>query len=243
MGEVGGNYRVQNQDEASSSAAAGLTNHINFPSSTSRFMPSIPENVNDNAHKFSSENGRSRNGNGREFQITQDSWNESPGLKRTRDGDLKSFSKFNGLENEVAILILPLLCFTWILSQILIHVFFLFFKQNGETRKKASGLVSHLSLPKTSAEMAVVENMLQFQQETTIPCQIRAKRGFATHPRSIAERVYKSFTTSWPLYIHCYSFLDYINIRYADSQNRRTRISDNMKKLQDLFPDMDKVKL
>ena len=37
--------------------------------------------------------------------------------------------------------------------------------------------------------MAAVENFLQFQQETTTPCQVRAKRGFATHPRSIAERV------------------------------------------------------
>lgn len=46
-----------------------------------------------------------------------------------------------------------------------------------------------MSLPRTSAEMAVVENYLQFQQETTVPCQVRAKRGFATHPRSIAERV------------------------------------------------------
>lgn len=64
-----------------------------------------------------------------------------------------------------------------------------FFNQNGEARKKSSGLVSHFSLPKTSNEMAAVENFLHFQQETTIPCQVRAKRGFATHPRSIAERV------------------------------------------------------
>lgn len=48
-------------------------------------------------------------------------------------------------------------------------------------------LSHHLSLPKTSAEMAAVEKFLQFQD--SVPCKIRAKRGCATHPRSIAERV------------------------------------------------------
>ncbi|MFS7906098.1 putative transcription factor bHLH family [Helianthus anomalus] len=43
-----------------------------------------------------------------------------------------------------------------------------------------------------------------------VPTKSRAARGCATHPRSIAERV------------------------------RRTRISDRMKKLQELFPNMDK---
>ncbi|CAA6672325.1 unnamed protein product [Spirodela intermedia] len=42
------------------------------------------------------------------------------------------------------------------------------------------------------------------------PCKIRAKRGCATHPRSIAER------------------------------ERRTRISERIKKLQELVPNMDK---
>lgn len=69
-------------------------------------------------------------------------------------------------------------------------------------------LSHHLSLPKTSAEMAAVEKLLNFQD--AVPCKIRAKRGCATHPRSIAERV------------------------------RRTRISDKMKKLQELVPNMDK---
>ncbi|CAI8596195.1 unnamed protein product [Vicia faba] len=52
------------------------------------------------------------------------------------------------------------------------------------------------------------EKFLQIQD--SVPCKIRAKRGFATHPRSIAERV------------------------------RRTRISDRIKKLQGLFPKSDK---
>ncbi|KAL5547264.1 hypothetical protein UlMin_006951 [Ulmus minor] len=49
-----------------------------------------------------------------------------------------------------------------------------------------------------------------FQFETSAPCKLRAKRGFATHPRSIAER------------------------------NRRSWISDGIKKLQDLFLEIDK---
>ncbi|XP_054815762.1 transcription factor bHLH80 isoform X2 [Prosopis cineraria] len=46
--------------------------------------------------------------------------------------------------------------------------------------------------------------------EDSVPCRVRAKRGHATHPRSIAERV------------------------------RRTRISDRIRKLQELVPNMDK---
>lgn len=48
-------------------------------------------------------------------------------------------------------------------------------------------LTHHLSLPKTSAEMATMEKLLHLQD--SVPCKIRAKRGCATHPRSIAERV------------------------------------------------------
>lgn len=66
-------------------------------------------------------------------------------------------------------------------------------------------LTHHFSLPKTSSEMAAV---LQFQD--AVPCKIRAKRGCATHPRSIAERI------------------------------RRTRISERIRRLQELVPNMDK---
>lgn len=77
--------------------------------------------------------------------------------------------------------------------------------QNGEVR---NGLTHQFSLPKTASEMAAMEKFLQFQD--SVPCKIRAKRGCATHPRSIAERV------------------------------RRTRISERMRKLQELVPNMDK---
>ncbi|XP_027342489.1 transcription factor bHLH130-like [Abrus precatorius] len=70
------------------------------------------------------------------------------------------------------------------------------------------GLTHHLSLPSSSTKMTSIEKILQIQG--SVPCKIRAKRGFATHPRSIAERV------------------------------RRTRISERIKKLQGLFPKSDK---
>ncbi|XP_021761097.1 transcription factor bHLH128-like isoform X2 [Chenopodium quinoa] len=58
-------------------------------------------------------------------------------------------------------------------------------------------------------EMATMERLMRVP-ENSVPCKIRAKRGFATHPRSIAER------------------------------ERRTRISGKLKKLQELVPNMDK---
>lgn len=70
------------------------------------------------------------------------------------------------------------------------------------------GLTHHLSLPSSSSKMATMEKFLHVQG--SVPCKIRAKRGFATHPRSIAER------------------------------ERRIRISARIKKLQDLFPNADK---
>lgn len=60
--------------------------------------------------------------------------------------------------------------------------------QDGDSGKRVTGLTHHLSLPKTFAEMATMEKFLNFQGNS-VPCKIRAKRGFATHPRSIAERV------------------------------------------------------
>lgn len=50
------------------------------------------------------------------------------------------------------------------------------------------------SLPQTTLEMASMEKLLNIPEDS-VPCKIRAKRGFATHPRSIAERVSISFQT------------------------------------------------
>ncbi|XP_060174155.1 transcription factor bHLH122-like isoform X1 [Lycium barbarum] len=79
--------------------------------------------------------------------------------------------------------------------------------QSSEGRARPPPLLSQMSLPQTSAELSAMEQLLQ----DSVPCKVRAKRGCATHPRSIAERV------------------------------RRTRISERMRKLQELVPNMDKV--
>lgn len=115
MGEVE-NYRVHNHSKASSS----MSNHINFSSassSTSRFMPSIPENVNESIVTRDPENGQLGGANAREFDalFPQDSWNHDTAfnsLKRNRD----MFSNFSGSENQVGTspfsleLLLCLLC-------------------------------------------------------------------------------------------------------------------------------------
>ncbi|KAJ6409239.1 hypothetical protein OIU84_008856 [Salix udensis] len=115
-------------------------------------------------------------------RFTSDYWDDASlsGLKRKRDNDGSMFSGLNTLDN-----------------------------QDGNSGNRVTGLTHHLSLPKTVSEMATIDKFLDFQGNS-VPCKIRAKRGFATHPRSIAERV------------------------------RRTRISERMRKLQELFPDMDK---
>ncbi|GMP78306.1 hypothetical protein CsSME_00034277 [Camellia sinensis var. sinensis] len=64
-------------------------------------------------------------------------------------------------------------------------------------------------LPQTDEEMSTMENLLQIPEDS-VRCKIRAKRGYATHPRSIAER------------------------------DRRTRISGKLKNLQELVPNLDK---
>ncbi|XP_027077375.1 transcription factor bHLH130-like isoform X2 [Coffea eugenioides] len=79
--------------------------------------------------------------------------------------------------------------------------------QNNEGRNRPSTLLAHhLSLPNTSDELSAIETLMQ----DSVLCKLRAKRGCATHPRSIAERV------------------------------RRTKISERMRKLQELVPNMDK---
>ncbi|GLT57433.1 hypothetical protein SLA2020_304050 [Shorea laevis] len=80
---------------------------------------------------------------------------------------------------------------------------------DGDIYNCLNGLETQFSLPQTTLEMATVEKLLNIPEDS-VPCKIRAKRGCATHPRSIAER------------------------------ERRTRISGKLKKLQDLVPNMDK---
>ncbi|XP_031102436.1 transcription factor bHLH130 [Ipomoea triloba] len=81
--------------------------------------------------------------------------------------------------------------------------------QVGDMGTQPQNLSHPLGLQKAdSASIAAIEKLSHFPD--TVPWNIRAKRGCATHPRSIAERV------------------------------RRTRISERMRKLQELVPNMDK---
>ncbi|KAM3202627.1 hypothetical protein P3L10_030251 [Capsicum annuum] len=59
--------------------------------------------------------------------------------------------------------------------------------QNDESRNyNTSGLTHHLSLTKTSSEMAAIEKYLQFQQDS-VPCKIHAKK-VALHIREVLQR-------------------------------------------------------
>ncbi|XP_020089401.1 transcription factor bHLH128-like isoform X1 [Ananas comosus] len=80
---------------------------------------------------------------------------------------------------------------------------------NAEIITSMSNLDSQIGLQGTSLEISGMENYLQIQEDS-VACKLRAKRGCATHPRSIAER------------------------------ERRIRISKRLRKLQDLVPNMDK---
>lgn len=70
-----------------------------------------------------------------------------------------------------------------------------FVHQNQDCRDCSTALTHRLSLPTTYEEMDV------WQFQSSVPCKIRAKRGCATHPRSIAERVYIHTSVSIVLYL------------------------------------------
>lgn len=76
-----------------------------------------------------------------------------------------------------------------------------------------NGLIRHASLPTpaVAASAGTIATSITASDDHYVQMRARAKRGCATHPRSIAERV------------------------------RRTRISERMKKLQDLVPNMEKT--
>lgn len=104
-----------------------------------------------------------------------------------------------------------------------------------------------------SPEMAAIEKFLQFQD--AVPCKIRAKRGCATHPRSIAERVrtvpYTRAHLSPPRARHGMAWRGVARDPFPSIpelkivsrlQVRRTRISERIRKLQELVPNMEKVR-
>jgi hypothetical protein len=86
--------------------------------------------------------------------------------------------------------------------------------------------------------MAAIEMFLQFQD--AVPCKIRAKRGCATHPRSIAERVRATSIVLAFQSLGCL-FCAEQSVDLLLTQVRRTKISERIRKLQELVPNMDKV--
>ncbi|KAL9254421.1 Transcription factor bHLH80-like protein [Drosera capensis] len=83
------------------------------------------------------------------------------------------------------------------------------------SEERASRFIAQLNGERDGSMRAgVVDGLLDMEMdkllEDSVPFRVRAKRGCATHPRSIAERV------------------------------RRTRISDRIRKLQELVPNLDK---
>ncbi|GAB4851569.1 hypothetical protein Ancab_030971 [Ancistrocladus abbreviatus] len=181
------NFKVGSGNNEESSPR---TSRLSALSSSASLLPRIPETGNENVRETSPDGVRYRNGEhdarfyGPEFSFA--SWNDPARMVENSSevgGDhLNDQMLYSGSDASIS--------------------------QNGGFGNLPHTLSHHLSLPRTAAEMAAIEKLLHFQD--SVPCKIRAKRGCATHPRSIAERV------------------------------RRTRISERMKKLQELVPNMEK---
>ncbi|XP_061349045.1 transcription factor bHLH130-like [Gastrolobium bilobum] len=173
------------QATTSTSGLHGTLNMSSRPSSCSIRMPQIVENGNEGmeANCVESRNQGNNNGSSKCYMpsFTSDFWDGS------------SFSAPKTESNN---------------SEIIFSTSNALETQDADFGYHKHGLTHHLSLPSSSTKMASMDNFFHIQG--SVPCKIRAKRGFATHPRSIAER------------------------------ERRTRISARIKKLQDLFPKSDK---
>ncbi|KAK7405466.1 hypothetical protein VNO78_06789 [Psophocarpus tetragonolobus] len=170
----------------SSSGLHGTMNFSSRPSSCSTRMPQIAENGNEGveARFVESRNLRNDSVNTKRYMpsFTNDMWNGGSAFTAPRTTSNSGEISF-ATSNAMDI-------------------------QDADFGYQKVGLTHHLSLPASSREMTTMEKFYHIQG--SVPCKIRAKRGFATHPRSIAER------------------------------ERRTRISARMKKLQELFPKSDK---
>lgn len=181
-----GNLRAGNSTNVEANPSVSrLNNQISFSSGLSScngLIPKISEIRNENIGLHSPKDGNNSNSRCYISNFTTDSWSDSPFSGLTRMAADNDLKMFSGLNSLEA--------------------------QNVDSRYRSLGLTHHLSLPKNFPQITTIEKFLHFQD--SVPCKIRAKRGCATHPRSIAERV------------------------------RRTRISERMRKLQELFPNMDK---
>ncbi|CAL0326276.1 unnamed protein product [Lupinus luteus] len=184
-----GSFRVSNVANGQTTAStSGLHSNLAFspkPSSCLNRMPQIDENENE---RLEANCDRSRN-------LVNDNGSSEFYMPSFSNGFWED-SEFNAQKTAIEE------------DEIMFSASNALESQDAEFCYQNLGLTNNLSLPSSFSKMASAEKFLQTQG--SIPCKTRAKRGFATHPRSIAERV------------------------------RRTRISERIKKLQGLFPLSDK---
>ena len=158
-------------------------------------MPQIAENGNesleencDQSRILANEDGNSK------FCIpsfTSEIWESSSfNAPKTESDDEIMFSTSNGLESQVHNKVCG---YTFnqmnfeLFSTVLITEYCCHHPQESDFGYQNLGLTHHQSLPSSSTKMSSIQRFLEIQG--SVPCKIRAKRGFATHPRSIAERV------------------------------------------------------
>lgn len=186
--EVGGFKGNDVSNRQAITSTSGLSSSLAFSSRPSSGLKQMPQIAEDGKESLQENCDQSRilvneDGDSKFYipSFTTDIWETSSfNAPKTESDDEIMFSTSNGLES-----------------------------QESDFSYQNLGLTHHLSLPTSSTKMSSsIEKFLEVQG--SVPCKIRAKRGFATHPRSIAERV------------------------------RRTRISERIKKLQDLFPKSEK---
>ncbi|KAL8099527.1 hypothetical protein AgCh_031967 [Apium graveolens] len=158
--------------DSSFSSGSRLNNQMDFPPSTPSSSSILPRAFKVEAKSFGA--GRPELGNYGERRINDGgylsggsrdtSWDDSSLLSDDFLADLagndrNTFSNLNSSRNQTG--------------------------EGGSLPSTA--LAHHLSLPTSSAELSAMEHLLHFPD--SVPLKIRAKRGCATHPRSIAERV------------------------------------------------------
>ncbi|RDX61658.1 Transcription factor bHLH130, partial [Mucuna pruriens] len=184
VGSFKANDVSNGQATASTSGLHGTLTFSSRPSSCLKRMPQIAENGNESLEENCDQSRNLVNDNGSSKcyipSFTSEFWDSSA---------------FNAPKTECE-------------DEIMFSTSNALESQEADFSHQNLGLTHHLSLPSSSTKMASIEKFLQIQG--SVPCKIRAKRGFATHPRSIAERV------------------------------RRTRISERIKKLEGLFPKSEK---
>jgi len=199
-----GNYSGVNGNDGELSLSMNrMKNQISFssisPSSSLGVLSPTSKIGTEGIRVTSTEDGRQggSNGDARYFGpgFSYASWNEPSHHKRQRSSndellsDSQVYRIFNFFNCVVVVsFMVPIMQICWR-------------TQDGELGNQVQTLSHHLSLPRTSSDMFAMDSLLQFSD--SVPCKIRAKRGFATHPRSIAERVRRYII---PIFVKTYFY-------------------------------------